>query len=69
MGLQSIPEFHGNSDHGFSSVLGASSDPGLHITNHLASWQTFPRSSLSLHTNDASVLVPLCPAPHVGVRY
>ena len=31
--------------------------------------QNFPRSNLSLNTNDASVTAPLCDAPLVGVSY
>ena len=69
MGLPSNPELHGNSVHGFNTGHVASNDPGLHTSNHLASRQSYPRSNLSSHTNDASVKVPLCLAPHVGVNY
>ena len=55
--------------HIFTEGHGASSDSGLHISNHLVSRQNCARSNLSLNTNDASVTVPFCLAPHVVVNY
>ena len=63
MRLPSFSEFHGPSRHGFTAGHELSTDPGLHISNHIASRPNSSRSNLSLSTNDASVTVPLCLAP------
>ena len=68
-GLTSIPEFHGKSGHRFTGGLGASSDPGFHISNHIVSRQNRPRSNLFSSVNEAFVTNHLCLAPRLGVNY
>ena len=67
-----VPDFHAISDHGLTAGRGSSSDPGLHISNLLASCHLasqYLKSNLSLSKKDASVSAPVCLAPNVGVNY